>query len=213
VDRRDPAGDKIVTDELLRECAMHHLLMRRALGQVGWNRFPASILILEALESEDPKKNFDYFDGLDEPFLCIRIGSALVVAFLQDFGATAMLDFARGGRLAIAQGLKLHPLQCSEMMAFFYTLLKLHYPANVIVGRNGTPDEPHWDVHCMPLGGLSGRPPFADWDEDLFHRVIAEMFERRHGIELGIDGATFLVDRHGDPIQAPSADWEPDEWG
>jgi hypothetical protein len=211
LERSDPAQGAIVTKELLREYGIHHLLLRRLLEHVEWNEFPASIFIFEALAGEPGSINFDYFDAFEAPFLCVRIDRVFVVAFLQDFGAVRQLGVEDGSRVTAARHLKLHPFQCGELMAFFYTVLKLQErPPKLLVGRT----DDRWQVVVMPLGGLSGKSPFAEWNPELFGRVFDELF--RSKFELPIQGSSdqpsFLFDSRGQPLQAPAVDWAPSVW-
>jgi hypothetical protein len=209
--RSDLAQGPIVTEELLREYGIHHLLMRRLLGEVEWNEFPATIFVFEALRGEPPSINFDYFDAFDAPFLCLRIDRVFLSAFLQDFGTVRQLGVEDGPRLSAARKLKLHPFQCGELMALFYTVLKLQErPPKIVVGKT----QSVWQVNVMPLGGLTQASPFADWNPELFRRVFEQLFLSKFRLPIkGSPGEpSFLFDSRGQPLQAPAADWAPSTW-
>lgn len=212
LDVRDPDQGMIVDEELLRQYSLHHLLLRRLLGIVDWNEFPASMFVFDALHSEDRALSFDYFDALDGPFVCVRSGPTFVVGFLQDFGAVHGLGIEDGPRLAAARRLRLHPMQCVELMALFYTVLKSRERVpKFVIGKH----EDRFQVMVMPQGGLSGRSPFKPFDEDLFFAVLARFFAVRFDIDIGVTEQhrpTLLISSRGDPIQAPSADWMPQVW-
>ena len=207
----------IVSEEHLRMYALHHVLLRRILGKVEWNEFPGSIFVFDALDTDNRELSFDYFDALDGPFVCLKSGATLVIAFLQDFGAVFNLNLEASPQVAAARSVKLHPLQCVELIAFFYTILKLRDRVpKFIIGKQ----EPGFNVLVMPQGGVSGRSPFASWDEDLYRQVLDAFFKERFGLDLfgGSEPAqsahtpSLLVGSNGRSVQAPSADWRPEVW-
>jgi hypothetical protein len=209
LDRTNPDNESTITNpEILRAFGVHHVLMRRVLGEVSWNLFPASIFVFDALTSETSAVNFDYFDAIDQPFLTLRCGSSYVVAFLQDFGAAH--DFGVDGfeEVRAAYRLVLHPFQCIELDALFLTVLKQHHPAGLMLGQ-----VPHgWDVMVSPRGGLSDLPPYDPWDRDYCRKILEGMWKMRAGsafvaTEVGVP--SFLFDGNGDPFQAPNFDWMP----
>jgi hypothetical protein len=211
LDQRSKAGDTIVTDEILRNYAIQHLLLRQVLGRVVCNANPGSIFIFDALDSTDSAATFDYFDAFDGPFVCLRSGPTFVVAFLQDFGALEGHGVENSPWIAAARSVALHPLQCIEVMAFFYTILKLRQRApKFVIGKV----EDQYSVMVLPQGGLSGRSPYGDWDVDLYRNVLRDLVRTRIGSELGVvhETPTFLLSSRGEPVQAPALDWDPPVW-
>jgi hypothetical protein len=208
MDRSDPSLGMLMDPETLREVGLHHLLLRRLKDQVTWNEFPASIFVFEALSSSDKRWNFDYSDSLEQPFITMRCNTTYLAAFLQDFGAARNLDLSGLRQVDAANSLQLHQLQCLELDAIFHTLLKNHRPASTVVSREGD----GWRVIAMSRGGLSGRPPFEAWDDDLYVRVLRGQFLNRRGVELTHSGEgipSLLLDPEGEPFQAPDFDWAP----
>lgn len=168
-DRHDPLSEEMITNaEVLREFRVHHMLLRRAIGQVTWNPFPASIFIFDALTSDRAPANFDYCDAIEQPFLTIRCSHTYLAAFLQDFGAARAFGVGNFQQVKAAAGLVLHPLQCVELDALFLTVLKQHHPAKLVLGQG-----PYGcDVIASPPGGLSGLPPYEPWDSDLYQDML-----------------------------------------
>jgi hypothetical protein len=208
LDQRDPASQPIVSDEMLRQFGTHHLLLRRLLGQVTWTAFPSSIFVFECLEGDDPKANFDYFDALNQPFVSVRIGTTYVAAFLQDFGAVRQLGVESWEKLTLATQIKLHPLQIIELDSLFYTILMHHRPVKLIIGKASI----DWNIMVVPRGGLSGRPPFDDWEVHDYETVLRGMFQMRVNVTLEApDGGVPSLMRwpDGSPLQAPDLDWQP----
>jgi hypothetical protein len=211
VDRRTNQGRTIVSDDILRGYAVHHLLLRRILGKVTWNTSPGSIFIFDAMDSTDSAATFDYFDAFDGPFVSIRTGSTFVAAFLQDFGAVPRLGVENSPQVRAARSVALHPFQCIELTAFFYTVLKLRErPPKFTVGKR----DDKFDLMVLPQGGLSGRSPFADWDPELYANVFSEFVQTRIGVKLDVSHGTpsFLISSRGDPVQAPNVEWSPEVW-
>jgi hypothetical protein len=206
IDRRDPNANAIVSNQMIRQFPVHHLLLKRLLNQVTWTDFPASIFIYECLVDSDPKKNFDYFDAQDQPYVSVRIGSTYVAAFLQDFGAVKQYGVGAWEIPKLAAEIRLHPLQVIELDSLFYTVLKNHRPATMMVNRQ----DDQWNVMVMPRGGLSGRPPFQDWSAEEYLTVQREMFRWRAGTEMPSteSGIPTLFRRlDGSVQQAPDTDW------
>jgi hypothetical protein len=210
-DQRTNDGRTIVSDDILRGYAVHHLLLRRILGKVTWNARPGSMFIFDALDSTYSVATFDYFDAFDGPFVSIRSGPTFVAAFLQDFGAVPSLGVENSPQVSAARSVALHPFQCIELTALFYTVLKLReHPPKFVIGK--TDDQ--FDVMVLPQGGLSGRLPYADWDPELYAKVLSALVRTRIGVELDVLHGTpsFLISSRGDPIQAPSVEWDPEVW-
>lgn len=170
LDRTNPSQGQIMDPELLEEYQMHHLLLQGARGVVHWEgALPASIYVFECQVSEqDPRANFDYADHLLRPFLAIRAGRVAVIATLQDWGAL-------GGAVTLepfeaARQMSLHPAQFRALVATGQYMNSLF---------NRTPKHlVHWaeesvKVITLPLGGLSGRPLFDDWDTDTYAKILA----------------------------------------
>lgn len=208
--RKKPSDGMMLDPEALLDFGVHHLLLRRLLGEVEWSDFPASIFIFEALTSDNPEENFDYIDLIDQPFVAIRCGSTYIAALLQDFGATRTVASSNLPPIAAAESLKLHPLQCTELNAFLATVVKHHRPARMLISRAG--QDRSWMVQVLPRGGLSGAPPFEPWDDQLHEAMVRGMIERQWGMTVQGRGAgvpSLLVDENGAPFQAPAFSWIP----
>ncbi len=117
-------------------------------------------------------------------------------------------------RVNAARRVKLHPIQCVELMALFYAVLKSRErPPKLVIGKT----DDRYQVFALPPGGLSGRSPYRPWDEGHFHKILIQFFRQRFEIELrGRDdhahAPTFLLSSRGEPIQAPNAEWMPEVW-
>lgn len=213
LDRSNPDAGTIVDEEMLRQFSLHNLLLRRLLGTVEWNEFPGTIFVFDALEHSDSSHSFDYFDAFDAPFVCIRSGSVFVVGYLQDFGAVRMLGVEDGPHLAAARTLRLHPLQCGEVMAFFYYILKLRVRVPKFVVIEG--DERTYQVVVLPQGGLGGTGPFGPWNSTQYGELLEHFMLMKFGLRVASDASgppSLLMGSSGNPVQAPDAEWSPDIW-
>lgn len=212
-DIRDPAAGSIVDDEILRVYAIHHLLLRAIRMNVECNEFPASIFIFEALTYDDPKANFDYFDAFDVPFVSIRIGSVLVVAALQDWGALSMgMDLEASPHFEMARQVSLHMIQCLELTVFLYYWMKeFDRVPKLVIGKDS---DGGWHVSVLPLQGMTSKPLFRSWNSERYTSLIQQYFYLKIGLKImsPTGPPTALAD--GDqPIQAPpDPDWLPHTW-
>lgn len=208
-DRSEPTSDTIVGEDLLRQFAIHHLLLRRLLGSVEWNESPGSIFVFDALDNPDPAHTFDYFDTVEAPFVCLRSGSVFVVGFLQDFGAVKSLDLESAPPVAAARSVQLHPMQCGELMAFFYYVLRgRKRPPKCVVIGNG---DHRFELIAVPQGGA---PLFDDWNANTYRELFVGFMRQKYGAEVssGPGVPSFILGSGGNPIQAPGSDWNPAIW-
>ena len=211
IHRRNPDAGAILASDELRNYGIHHLLLRRLLGQIEWSDFPASIFILEALVGDEAEANFDYADSFEQPFVALRCGRTYVAAMLQDFGATKLVAESFP-QLTTASALRLHHLQCTELTSLFLTIVRHHRPAKMVV-MSGQRDK-SWVLQVLPRGGLSGRSSFETWDSGLQETMLRAVMNRQLGLtfQASANGMpTLLIDGNGSPFQAPSFSWMPDE--
>jgi hypothetical protein len=173
-DRADPRAGAILTPEWLEQFRMHHMLMQAARGVVRWDpsQFPASIFIFECQVPSDPKRGFDYRDALQYPYLALRIGSTGIVASLQDWGSMADLDIPM---FEAARRIMLHPRQFHQVdaMAGYLTTLFDRTPSHLTIHR-----DTYVDIHTLPIGGLSGRPIFRDFQVEEYAEVFADRLQQ-----------------------------------
>jgi hypothetical protein len=206
-DRSQPHLGPISTPEVLKNFSVHHLLLRRLLGQIEWSTFPASIFILDALTSDNPRLNFDYVDFLNQPFLTLRCGRTFVVAFLQDFGAVTAAGVDDWQQPVAARTLQLHPQQCTELTAMYGTVLLDLHPAQLLITetKNG------WHVLALDRGeALDVVSAFDPWDAEQYERTLRGLFKTQLDTDIihtrpGIPSVIF--DDSGKPFQAPSFAW------
>jgi hypothetical protein len=170
-DLRDPSGDRMLDSEVLRRFAELHRVLQVARRRVDLlaGQLPASLMIFKTLEPEAMELRFDYRDLIAPPFLAIRMGTVGIIACLLDWGAVAGSDL---DQVALARELELHPTQFSEVAAICaYWLSRLNrVPKYMAVGRPGGSDQ--WIT--LPLGGMSGKPIFDEFEPELYGRLLAE---------------------------------------
>jgi hypothetical protein len=207
-DRSASTLGTITTPEMLKEFGIHRLLLRRLLGEVQWSTFPASIFIYEALEGDDPRLNFDYFDVLNQPFLTMRCGRTFVVVFLQDFGAVAAAGVDDWQLPTAARQIRLHPLQCTELTAMYITVLLDHHPPRLLIAET----DYGWHVLAIDRGdALDVDAVFDDWDPLMHEWALRGVFKTQLGTDIVHTGQgipSVILDGDGEPFQAPSFDWQ-----
>ena len=214
-DRSSGSEEMILSEEKIREFAMHHLFLRRAIGKVDWSDFPATIRVFRAQEPESDRDGFDYIDSFDAPFVAIRSGSTIVVALLQDFGALEATRFEELPWPRAARELELHPFQCIEVFTFYLVAANLRTRAPKFLVWKTDDAEDCFSVQLLPQGGLSGRPPYREWDDELFFVALAQVLGNR-GFEIDREfiqrRPTMLFDNVGEVLQPPSADSPIAKW-
>ena len=127
---------------------------------------PGSILIVNTHEPDDPQLGWDFRDELRTMSLACRIGKVGIISVLQDGGAQE----PRFPALKLARR-KLHPIQFTEVIAqVTYTAMLFNRIPKYIIG-DGNPTF----VIQSPLGGLSGKPIFDDWNQEHYAQVLCQI--------------------------------------
>lgn len=205
-DRKDPTAGTIITPEFIEQFRMHHMLLQVVRGVVAWqpNQFPASIFIFEALEPKTAQSGFDYRDAMTFPFLSLRIGSVIVVASLQDWGAMKhTIDIPM---FEAAKKVALHPQQFRQIHAMGGYMASLfdRTPSHVLMSREGTVE-----IITLPLAGLSSKPLFRPFDVEAYAYGLAESLEQE--FDDVFDGQ-HVVDLIGTPERPVTMPYPAEEW-
>ncbi len=166
-DRAGNTSAKITSKALLEQYRMHHLFLQSARVPMTFMGFsPASILIVSTQEPDDVRLGWDFRDELNTMCIACRMGTVGVVAVLQDGGAQ-MASFP----LMQLDRRKLHPIQFTEVIAqvTYRGMLFNRTPKYVIA--DGDPKT----VIQMPLGGMSGKPLYEDWNQHHYAQILCEI--------------------------------------
>lgn len=202
VDRQDRETGPIVSPDFLAQFRMHHYLLQGAVDRVTWDGNPASILLYRTQLGPEQERNYDFSDGPYGPFLSLRIGPIGIVAVLQDWGA---LEGHAWAQLERAKEIELAPLQFRELMAIgrFWAYKFNRVPKYLVDQRDGK-----GHVMVMPLGGLSGKPLWDEFDHDEYaHMLAATIGVPVERVQVGDQLRTFLKDDDGNLISLPFDAW------
>ena len=168
-DRKNPNSQNINTPEYLDSFFTHFLFLQGIRSKHKFNGFfPASIYFFKTQKIDDIEKEWDFIDSHFTLFIAIRMGEIGLISVLQDGQATQQME----EHLERHKEIELHPLQFRELTA------KILYKAMLM---NRTPKymnsqvEDVVETFQMPLQGLSSKPIFDDWDNDVYARILSEL--------------------------------------
>lgn len=176
---RESGGQRLVPAEHLKSVAFHHFLLQAASGAVRWEPAfpgPATFHFFDCLDSDQPRRRFDYMDDLFVPMLGIRMGRIGVIAILQDWGRS---EGVQQPHIDAARGFALHPTQFREAYARLAYMTASSWRdlshavavrdgvATVITGSPGGFDGTWvWSDFAPRLAGAWGVPVEAIYDGD-----------------------------------------------
>jgi hypothetical protein len=161
-------GGPIVPAELAEEFRLHHQFLQAVRVPFEFlPHVPASLFVYETMEPSDRKMGFDYWDPPPGLGLSIRVGKVGIVACLQDGGA---VKHGFGKHYQKYEGLALHRIQFAEVTArTFYDLVRFNcVPKFMLVEGSG-----RVQVVLSPLGGLSGKPLFKEWNMEEYAKMLS----------------------------------------
>jgi hypothetical protein len=107
-------------------------------------------------------------------FIAIRMGKVGVVGVLGDGGAQLIYEDA----YRPVYDLPLHPIQFREICAHFSYRSTIATRTPKLITVSGDPHQ----VFQLPLGGLSMKPYFEDWDEEEYSKFLSFYTGCPHGI-------------------------------
>jgi hypothetical protein len=165
-DRSDPSGKRIIAPEFIRHYRMHRFFLQQAREVVHPVNFDVGSIFVFSMQSLPEKRSeWDFCDNIDSMFIGCRVGKVGLIAILGDGGAQQPFEEAYSD----IQDLDLHPIQFREVCAQFSyrSMLATRTPKYVTVSST-----PHL-VHQLPLGGLSAKPMFEEWDQEIYAKVLA----------------------------------------
>jgi hypothetical protein len=170
LDRADPEKGPILDSEALRYLAeLHHVLQvaRRGVA-LHEDQLSSSIFVFNLQDPEEPLFRFDYRDTLAFPFLALRAGNVGVAACLLDWDSVRGMKF---DLLSENSERTLHPTQFWELAAFcaHWRARLNRIPKYISMGGDGGPDQ----LITLPLGGMSSKPIFDEFDPRLFAELLA----------------------------------------
>lgn len=166
LDRTQIDGLTIATPEMLRQYETHLFFLQQAREKVKLVDFtPGSIYTFSCQAPKDLRLQWDFCDNIETMFIAMRMGTVGIIGVLGDGGA--QMGYAEA--YEAIRDLPLHPLQFREVCAHFSyrSSIATRTPKYITIEKS-----PH-EVRQMPLGGMSAKPYFCDWDEAVYAKYLA----------------------------------------
>jgi hypothetical protein len=176
LDRADPEKGTITNPEYFKSFYSHFLFLQGIRKLHRFNDFfPASIYLFKTQKPKKIEEQWDFMDSHNTPFVSIRMGEIGIISVLQDCEATYQLK----DLLDHHRDIDLHPLQFREMTAkiLYKRFLMNRTPKFMNIQNSGLTE-----THLMSLQGLSDKPIFDDWNNDVYSLLLSEIT----GVPLGI---------------------------
>ena len=163
--REVPDEGTITSTRFLEEFTLHHYFLQNVRVSMEFEAdFPASIFIYETKVPSEAQNQWDFRDNVENMFVSVRMGSVGIIGVLQDGGAQELMRDEFEELLVHP----LHPIQHIELSAMVcYKSLLLNRTPKYLIGET----EPI-KVFQMPLGGLSSRPIFDEWDPEIYAKIL-----------------------------------------
>lgn len=169
-DRMNPNVGSILIPEVLTHYQTHHHFLQSVRVKMKFEDFvPASILIFKTQVPSNPKLQWDFSDSIPSMFIALRMGSVGILAVMGDGGAQEIMAES----LDDLRQYPLHPLQFRELMSIvrYKSLLFNRNPKYIFA--DGDPIL----VMQMPLQGLSAKPIFDKWDQEIYAKILSYHIE------------------------------------
>lgn len=168
-DRANPNNGSITNPDYLGSFYSHFLFLQGIRGKHSFRDFfPASIFVFKTQKSTKIEEQWDFIDSHHTLFIAIRMGEVGIISTLQDCGATQQLE----NLLDHHKDIDLHPLQFREMTAkILYKRLLMNRTPKFISVQNRASVE----TNSFSLQGLSNKPIFDDWDNDVYSKILSEI--------------------------------------
>jgi len=166
LNRKESGGLTIVTPDILREYEMHLFLLQQAREKVQLVDFnPGSIYVFRCQSPLNPQLQWDLCDNVQTLFIGIRMADVGVIGVLGDGGAQMIYS----DEYAKLKAIPLHPIQFRELCAHFSYRSSIATRTPKYITAQGQPHQ----VYQMPLGGLSMKPYFEEWEEDIYGKFLS----------------------------------------
>jgi hypothetical protein len=202
--RSKPAGRRILPREMKDSLRMTHFFVQQLNLKINFEaegklRVPGSIFIFNLKKYRDLKSHFHFRDDMGTLSVFLRLGNRGIIA-VSDGGA---LELELGPLVKRDAAVKLHPVQFDEMGArLFYKSSLFNRTPFYITMHNGN------DYHVIqtPLGGLSPKPIFDEWDHPTYAHYLAAFMGTEVDRVMPLGGSlvrTWLgasVTRHLEPL-------------
>jgi hypothetical protein len=164
-DRADPTSGSVITAEFIERYRMHRFFLQQARELVELKDFyPGSIFVFNAQRLRKPKMCWDLVDNVDTLFIGVRVGGTALLAAMADGGAQQYEEATYEDFFS----LRLHPLQFRELCAriSYRSMTATRTPKYIITSAS------RHVAYQMPLGGLSAKPLFEDFDPETYAAIL-----------------------------------------
>ncbi|MDP2174471.1 MAG: hypothetical protein Q8K70_01030 [Bacteroidota bacterium] len=168
-DRAKPDYGTITNPEYLKSFYSHFMFLQGIRGKHSFRDFfPASVYLFKTQKPLKIEEQWDFVDSQNTLFIAIRMGEIGIISSLQDCGATQKLE----DLIQHHRDIDLHPLQFREMIAkILYKRFLMNRIPKFINIQNGESTE----TISLSLQGLSSKPIFDDWDNDVYSKILSEI--------------------------------------
>lgn len=160
----------IATPEMIREYESHLFFLQAARDKIDFVDFyPGSIFVFKTQQPDKVELQWDFCDNVMTMFLAIRMGSVGIISVLGDGGAQQLFE----SRYKELMDFPLHPLQFRELCALimYRSTLSTRTPKYFTISDSN--DSQPYKSYQLPLGGLSRKPLFENWDASEYAKYIS----------------------------------------
>ena len=167
-DQKNPLKGRLVRRNFLKNFRMFFFFMQGIRIPIKFQGFvPYSIFVFNTQVPDDPQVQFDFRDNPQSLTISCRLGKIGIIGALNDGGAVQAL---MSNWLDQYKNFRLHPRQFTELTAqvFCQTVLFNRIPKYLIQESDS-----RLIANQLPLGGLSAKPIFDNWDLDLYANTLA----------------------------------------
>ncbi|HSQ26054.1 MAG TPA: hypothetical protein VLM80_02910, partial [Anaerolineales bacterium] len=197
-DLKNRDAPPIIDPEEMRLYEDHLFFLQEARGKIATVNFcPGSIFVFRTQKPESNRLQWDFTDNIGTLFIGVRMGEVGVIGVLNDGGILQL----HGDIYDSLANHPLHPLQFRELCAAisYQSSIRQRSPTHITIEGN-----PH-QVIQPPVGGISLKPFYQDWDLDQFAQFLSCYthfpIEQIHPHPNQI--VSFLYDPDGKPIHRP----------
>jgi len=172
VDRKDPLSGAIVLPDFFEDFHTSHAMLQSIRFQTEWTPNPPwSIFTFECHAYPEPGRNFDFYDSFVSMAVAVRMGPIGVIACLQDNNSQEQLyaDYFRK-----FQSFPLHPIQFTELVCRVLYMQSRQNRVPKYMTRLPDAINPTMQVISLPLGGLSSKPVYDEWQQEQYAHVLAQ---------------------------------------
>ena len=202
-DRSNPKLGKITTPEFLKELEILLRFLQSIILPIKFDNFRPWSLFVYKVHSLGDESDFNYHDDIMGLTFSIRFGGIGIIAFLQDNGIQKEMKPNFFNKF---NNITLHPMQFEELsaIAYYKSTLMNRTPKYMFVSSDDDTELQEIKVFTNPLQGLSEKPIFDEWDNEIYAKILA-LFLRPYAIDYediyGVAGKilTFLTNPDGTP--------------